>query len=378
MGRRRGRPPALALLVLLVVLGGCWDSRSLDQRAFVIMMGIDRPEEHIFEVTVEVPLGATGGGGEAGLLGTDRQWEGVSARAISVERALETISANLARELDLRLLSTVVIGEEMARHGLHDLDWLSRTLDVPSVANVAVTRGKAAKVALGESHLFAVPGLFPHFTLGGTFTRSPAVVPTPVWLIMLRLFHSPFEDAYAAGLTVDEQGINTDGLAVFRDNRLAGWLDKEETELFGMVKAGRYQGVLSRRLPETQAGWVSFSVQGGRTRLGVRLEDDEPVLTIDQNLRGTLRELVGRRITDLAQELRVEQDLAESQRQALAELVARLQEIGSDALGFGEIMRRRHPRHPAVADGKTWQEAYARARVEVAVQVVITTPGFAK
>lgn len=358
---------------------GCWDLRTLDQRAFALLMAVDRQDGQ-WQVTMQIAVpgkrggGAQGGGAES----TPAVTELVVGRASSLRQAVDDLRRRLYRELDTSHMDTVVIGEAAAREGLDRLLFLGRSLRVPVVASVAVSRGPAFQVARARSPALNLPALFTARGFTGSYTRHPAVIPVPVWMLFNRFLPSPLQDPYAPGLVARDGYIDFAGVALFSGPRMVGWLDGHDAATFGVVRARRVAASLSTALPpegSLPGGRVAVRVVTGRIRYSADLRDGRPVLQLHASLQGELDEAPPGLFRDARGQARAEQALERELEASLERLMHRLQELGSDPIGFGEDLRARWPDSPFVRDKPSWRAAYRQAEVEVRAQVSITTSG---
>jgi spore germination protein KC len=374
------RRTALLMMVMLLLGTGCWDARPIEQRAFVMMMGIDRTPAGQYRVTIQVQrAGYEGqaGGGQRARAPTSQVLvnEGATPR-----QALEHARDELARELDTTFLELTVIGREVAEQHLEELDWIVRAFRVPVSGYVAVAPADAESVVRGNAPGYGMPAQFALFSLlSGGWTRSAAIVEGHMWLMFNRNFFTPLEDAFAPVLAAREDGqLSWQGLAVFKERRLAGLLSEPEAAHFNLLLGARSQMVVAAKVPERQGAKASLFLQTVRVKRRVTWQGDRPVIQIRLLARGILQELIGMRMWEDADERAVENALADALATDVKALVRRLQDLGSDPLGFGELARERAPYRREVSSGDAWRDAYRRAEVDVVVTMRMVSPGYMK
>ena len=132
----------LILLFCLLFTPGCWDRIELEDLAYILAMGVDYlPDEELIEVTVSVirPIG-TRGGAQAGGGGEREAFNIITTKGVTLSSALEQLHTQLARMAYFAHNGAIIIGEKLARQGLHlILDRLTRVIDVRLTANIFVT-----------------------------------------------------------------------------------------------------------------------------------------------------------------------------------------------------------------------------------------------
>lgn len=372
------RQAAAIVLLLAVCLGaGCWDARSIDQRAFVVMLGVDKKADGQFRLTLQVQRAgfdqrreAKGGAAAAQLLTTEGE---------TVRQALEKARDDLARELDTTFLDVIVLGRAVAEAGLDDLDWVVRSFRVPVSAFVTVSPGAAEEVVRAGAIGFLMPAQFALFSLmGGSWTRSAAVVPGLKWMIFNRTLYTPLEDPFAPVLSNTDSQLVWAGLAVFREHHLAGLLSERDAATFNMLLGGRAERIVTAGLPGRPKASVSLYIQGIRVKRKVIWVQNRPLIQIRLTARGNLTEAVGIRVASGEAETAVEGAVAQALSDEVRDFLRRLQELGSDPVGFGELARQAAPYRREVQTGKAWREAYQRARIDVVSKVTMAAPGYMK
>lgn len=274
-------------------------------------------------------------------------------------------------------MDTIVVGERAAAN-LEDLDWIARALRIPAASFVAVARGEAEAVVRAETPAFGVPGQYTLQAFRGHWTRTPAVVRVFSWMMLHRDLLAPLADPYAPVLTSQKYGLNWDGMAVFRGPHLAGFLDEDAASLFNVVQGERMEATVSAAMAGEPAVRAALFVHNSRSRRWVTWEGERPVLHVQLNVSGDLRELSGMNLGDPAKQARVEASLAAALAGDVRGLLQRLQQLKADPLGFGERARQVAPYHPRVRDRQAWGAVYPQARVDVRTHVEISSTGFKK
>lgn len=377
--RRAALASLLALaLVMMMLATGCWDARPIDQRAFAVMMGIDFTPESQYRVTIQVQRA-----------GYERQGAGQKAQAPTAQilanegptprQALERVRDELARELDTTFLELTVVGRTIAEQHLEDLDWVVRTFRVPVSGYVAVAPADAESVVRASAPGYGMSAQFALFGLqSGGWTRSAAIVPGHMWMMFNRNFFTPLEDAYAPVLAAREGKLNWQGLAVFRGHRLAGMLSETDAAHFNMVLGNRSEMIVSAKVPNREGARAALYLQTVNVNRKVTWQGDRPVIHLKITARGDLQELIGMRMWNEEDERAVENALADSLATDIKGLIRRLQELGSDPIGFGEMARQAAPYRREVSSGEAWSEAYRRAQADVVVTMRMVAPGYMK
>lgn len=363
-------------MLVLLLTTGCWDARSLDQRAFVVMMGIDTAPEGRFKVSMQLQRAGFEQQRPEGK-GTVPAATVLVAEGGTVRQALEKAREDLARELDTTFLDVFVLSQAVAREHLDELDWVVRTFRVPVSAFVTVTPGEAEPVLRAKAIGFQMPAQFAIFSqMGGQWSRASAVVPGLMWMMFNRNFFTPLEDPFAPVLTTAGDQLGWEGLAVFRGHRLAGLLTEQEASAFNLLLSSRAERIITADVGG--GARATLYVQAVRVKRKVLWEQDRPVIQVRLSARGLVEELTHMRLTSREQEEAVEGALASQLVREVEALLRRLQELESDPVGFGELARQAGPYRREVRSGDAWRAAYRNARIDVTARVTMVSPRYMK
>lgn len=373
------RVTLLGMVLLLFLTTGCWDSRSLDRRAFVAMMGIDVSPEGQFRVSLQVQTAGyqqQRGGGQQGAVPPMI----LVSTGGTVRQAVAQAQNNLARSLDFALMNVIVLGESVTRTHLEELDWLLRGYGFPVSVYVVVTPGEAEEIMRSRASGYTLSAHFVDFSMApGSGNRSSALVEGHLWLMWNRNWFTPLEDMYAPVLIANEvHELKWAGAAVFHRHALAGYLSEAEAATLNLLLASRSDRLLSATVPGRAGARATMMVHKAGVRRRVRWEGDRPVISIAVNVGGDLQELVGASLESPAAERDAEAAMEDALIREVKDLLTKLQDLGSDPVGFGELARQAGPYRSEVQSGPAWRAAFRRARLDVTAKVQILAPGFAK
>lgn len=260
MGSKRWVAAMLALLVLLPA-AGCWNYREPDDVAWVTAIGLDRGRENLLRVTLQVAVPKDiGGGGEEGGGGGGGSGFFVTAMDVpSIDSALETMNAFVDRQGDLTHTKVVVISRELAEEDVSRYFMtLNRFWQFRPATTVLISQDPAEKtIRRAQPILELNPGKYWELvTQGWKYTefiprdgfrvvdanlRTPGAAPLVPLVGLEREEEGPPDRTFKskgeqiAGDLARKGGVKVEffGAAVFRDGRMVGTLNGNET---GMVK----------------------------------------------------------------------------------------------------------------------------------------------
>ena len=106
----------ILLLVLQIVLSGCYDPRELDDLAYVIAIGVDKGKEKKLEVSfqIAIPINIAGEGSSTGQATSTL----LSIESDSVFGAVSLANKQISKELNLSQNKMIVFSEELSKGSL--------------------------------------------------------------------------------------------------------------------------------------------------------------------------------------------------------------------------------------------------------------------
>lgn len=384
------------LCCALALLCGCSGGQEIEDCLFVIAMAVDPAEDGNLTVTVKALSGTqedappqTRMRGEqepSGAQGADEQTEPgyvvMSATAKSCLKALDLLGATTPRTVNLSQLQEVVLARPLAQTdaALSVLREIHALFEANAGAVVVVTPDNAGDFIRRQYAMFGVrlsqylQVLFDHFEKLGT------IPPDANLSAVIAAMESGTRDAatvYAAAndfgstLLLGEEDV-TDrlpghlprtsparneylGSAVFSGARMVGTLTGDETTMLRLLsgKAVATSFVLDEAMLQVK--------RRARIKRTLTEEGGLPVLgaSVSMHLLISAGSLT-----------RTDAEIAAQIERSAAALIEKLQGMGSDALGYGELAVRRSVDIPAW-ERAGWRQAYASAQVRAAVKVKI-------
>lgn len=365
----------LLLAVLLILHTSCWSSREVESLAFVMALGVDADENGV-RLTVQVALPAGGAGGGGGQ-GAERPVWVTSFTAPSLTEGIFNMPALFGREPFLGHLQVVIMGQDFAKDGIHQLlDFLARERQVRDTIRLAVAVDKAEDILLVEPKVVQMPAdymveLLKQGERTGMIPPSEFLRTRQAWhnrprlqiiLPLLQPLEETEEESPAvapeekppAEAEKKPEALLLKGSAVFRDDRLVGLLDTTESRglawLMGsvnntIISIPREEGAITQH-----ANFASVKFRMRKAANGARLT---AVVSQDGNLtQWPLREQ-GITYPLLKQFERVLVQQIETEIRASLKAIQEVYQV--DVIGIGEQLRRHAPEQFAALK---WEEAF--------------------
>lgn len=390
-----------ALLSILIAssLPGCWNRRELNTLAIVVAMGLDQaPEKGKVEVIAQIvkpgeitpPSGKGGGGRSAGS-------KPVVVLTTSGDTVFDAVR-NAVLQMDRRLFwphaKVIVVGEELARSGVAPLlDWIDRDAEPRRLSWLFVARGNARDVLSAEGLIEKVPAAF----LENLAKASGAVSKAPKVRLhdFLKLLTTEGRDPFCAGIEVLEKAedpggpgeatgqsedegksVELAGTAVFKKDRLTGWLNEKETRGLLWVLGKVESGVVVVPSPTRGGGRLSLEITRARSRITPHFAGGQLSIAVEIKEEGNVGEQLS--FGKLAKPeifAALEKKQAEVIEQEVRAALAKAQkEWGVDIFGFGEAVHRKYPKEWSRLKAH-WREVYPTVEVNLKVSTKLRRMG---
>jgi spore germination protein KC len=352
----------LAVLLLMTPISGCWERRELNETAFVLGLGLDKaPSGYRVTLQVVIPSAITpqaaGGGGGVGVP--------VIMSSFNVPTLYETqrqyalISSRVAYYGHIRVL---VIGEELARSGIAEvLDVLKRSREPRDDYYVMVARNNTAENVLGIlTPLNKLPAskLFESLEKSQNISAKTVAVPfrsllesmlcqgkNPV-LTGLEILGNSKAGKKQSSLegTLPQARMRFSNVAVFRKDKMLGWLDDNETIGYNYVTDNVVQSTGPVEGDDGQP-IVIGSLQTSTTRK-VKVENGKPHIYLHVKATCNVQEVES--LDDLSKE----ETIKELERKTEERIIYRMrtavehinERFNADIMGFGESIYRSNPK----------------------------------
>ena len=380
--RRRAFTAAL-VSALLLASPGCWDRREVVDLATVMGMAVDRAEEGGYRLSVQVVIsGQFGGAGQSGGGGSKGGTKPVyvlSQKGSDLMDAYRRLQERLPRRLWFADNRVLIIGEAVAREGVTPvIDFFSRQRQTRLLSLVTVAPGEGRRVLLAQPPLARVPA---------EGIRQVERLHTGVVVNMkdfLNMLAAEGADAVAARVEVapaDPRNpqaageVRVNGAAVFRGDRLAGWLSDAETRGLLWLRREFRQGVVT--VPDPRGdGPVSVEITHAAVRVRPREEGNRIVMDMSVWADGELREVTG--AIDLTRPQTIEglqEALAGEIEDRIRATLRKTQgEFGADVLRFGEAVHRFLPTRWKQVK-RAWRQEFPRVDLKLSVRARIRRTG---
>lgn len=378
------------LIILNFILTGCWDKRELNELAITLALGIDKVEgEDEYEVTAQVVVPSAvsmkdGTGGTAVTLFTEN--------GETVYEALRRMTKVSPRKIYPGHLQMLIIGEELAKEGIGEsLDLLARDWELRPDFYVVVAKDVTAREILNvTTDLESIPAskMFAGLKVSekawaGTYgvtldelivdliSEGKEAVLTGIQLAGNKQIGSTQQNIESISKPAQ---IKYDNLAVFKEDRLMGWLTEQDSRGYSGITNSVKSTVTSISCPNE--GKSTIEVTNFHSKIEGNIVHGKPEVNIHTKAEGNVGEVrckIDLKNPESIQEL--EKIYEKEATRIINETIDVLQqEYQSDIFGFGEAIHRSNPQEWNQIK-ENWDEEFSDLTVNVKVDMKIRLTG---
>ena len=412
----KGIRKAVGLLLVfscLFSMSGCWDRTEIEEIAFALGVAVDFPKETKskdieeapvkkvnpnidapdiavspgeregtvslvpveYLITVELPNLRALSSGQSGTAagGGSKPRRLASVVAASMQRAVTALSERVYRPLFFGHQRVLIIGEEVARHGIKPIiDYFLRNLRINPRMRFMISKGEAKKVLdiepqmdpLTSRYLFKLLQNAPNHSFG---------VDSNLLELTNQLMVSG--DAVVSRVTAGKDDATVGGSAVIRDWKLVGWLGEVETQGFCLAKGLARQGTIGVPIPDYPSEELAYYYRNAKSKIVPIVTEEEVSFQILVDLRGGITQETGYLALSKEQLEWAERALAAEVSRRVKAGIDKLQEFKVDACEFGRAVERANYHLWETKYRSQWEEIYPHVNVEVNSVVTILSSG---
>ena len=377
---------AFMMILSLLLFPGCWSRREVEDLAIVTAIGIDRmvlegKERSKISVLVARPS-QLGGQQTKASAETNADWL-VSEVGDTLYDAMRKIYRRSPRNIRIYHNELVIIGENSARAGVQDVfDYLQRHKDIRLRTWMFVSRGDAGETMnampefenmlsqeISEILLRSIPGTSE--TLAVDLKRFSDSLVTPGWDAVLPVVRV-IEPGEAAGSKREQKEagktIMLEGLGLFRNNRLAGFMSPEEVTGFLYIIGETQRGAITLEHKSANRSKSQIAVlisrasseikpvfQEGRLVMEIKIEAEADVAEVQGDTAVGSPEVIKELNREFGQKIK---SIAEGS------LETAQKKLKADIFGFGKKVHQKYPDYWKEVE-RDWYEIYPEVPVIV-------------
>ena len=374
-------------VITVFLLTGCWNRIEVNDIAIVTAIGLDLVEENMIRLTLQVaiptklgPAGASSGGGK------DRSTFVISEKGVTVSEAYRKLQMKLSRRVFFSQSRVLLISESLARKGIFNIiDFYTRFHQPRMNSFIMFTEGAASEVIKNMPNLESV-------SAEETKELAKLSVGLKVYVrdflnMLLTDGLEPYAPQYKlTSVEVDTenesgkiQAIN--GAAVFKKDKLIGWMDETETRGILWLRNEIEGGVITIKVPKEKGGGnISLDIIRSKTKILPHHDHGQMKITVNVTSEMSAIENTSKLVLFNPKVIEEIQKNIEKEIKGRIQLVVNKaqKDFQSDIFGFGQAVYREYPKAWNTFYKKNWNHEFSQVEVNIKSKVYVRRIGLSK
>jgi len=229
----------LLTITICFTLLGCWDSVETEKLGVVTIFGIQLAGKDNIKVTIQEVSPRSPGSGNQPSTTSGRSFNVYSDEGATISEVIQKISSSEHQRIYFAHTKVIILDEELVKlKGIQPVvDFYDRTPAMRLRTWLLISKGgKVDKMLSGNTGINMDTGLFLEETI--TNEKDNSYLTVKNLKDFIEMINKPGSEAYTAGISispknsndkVEEIKLNIEDTAVFKNDKMAGWLNKDES-----------------------------------------------------------------------------------------------------------------------------------------------------
>ncbi|HHY14013.1 MAG TPA: Ger(x)C family spore germination protein [Thermoanaerobacterales bacterium] len=393
MGNKNKIKTIIMIIILLILLTGCWDRIDIENRALIVGAAFDvadeteivKFEEEIedkdllkkikpkYKLSLEIlnPKAFEvntdeGGGGGSGEI---KKSIVLSDEGRSLVQARHKISPKINRVPTASHLQLIIMSEEVAREGIWDpIDCFIRDPHCPRGATVHISEGPASDILETNLDMGESPSLFINEIIDNLMGDIRVVEKTVGETYFDMITKSGF---IIPKIVRSDKSLEFSGAGVFREYKMVGWLNSVELEARQWIclpkKEEVQSGLITVSDPEDSNNIYVMEILGTDRKFKSRKSQDGINIIVEIDIICIIADAPHKRIISDKNIKEIEDEIDLTIEKMTAEIIKKAKhDFKTDMFDYNELIRENHPDFWK-ENGDNWHQVFAND-IEVEVK----------
>lgn len=362
----------LIIILSIIFLTGCWNYRDINQLAIVSGLAIDKASgSDKYRLTAEIV--------DFSLAGKEAS---INSKIIEAEgKSVFDAARNMLKTSPKRLYwghtAIYIINEELAREGIVEvLDWISRDAEPRAEASILISKENTAKSILMASQSAYKP-------ISRDISRSLKAQESAAKSFNVEVYkfiNNLSMDGVSATLPVisliaenNQVTYNIAGTAIFKGDKLIGFLDGEDTKFFLFI-IDKIQGglLLTEYDGDSHPYVITLEIFENKTKFKSDSVNGKLVMKLDIKSEVSIAELDTHKDVEIADEyLKIKSDAEKALESKIKNVIEKVQKnYGTDIFGFGRAVKNDFPQLWK-SESKNWSSIFQDLPVDINAELEV-------
>lgn len=360
----------LLLMIISITLTGCWDQKIFEDIGFVLQIGVESSKDNKLLVSLVYPVINIENKNQANM---------DVNKVTDLREAREKSRMTSSQTLEAGKVQQILLSKEIAKKGVHNLfEITERDPTNPALAFVVVVDG-SPKELIKKLMTFKDkprPSFYINKLLEGN-VKDSYIPETRVYNFDIAYFAQGL-DPITPLIKLETDKVKVIGSALFSEDRMVGSIDTRQTSLLlammNKIKKTEYISSTTDFMEENEKvkRGIALLLRDSKRKIDIKIKDNKPVINISLRFNGVLDEFKWDRTNIPEQQNKLENILCKEIENECIKIIKYMQNVGSDPIGFGDIIRAKYNSYWNSID---WKKAYKDAEINVDVKLNVVSHG---
>jgi spore germination protein KC len=376
---------SVMLILVTSLLSGCWNRIEVNDIAIVTAIGLDLLEDDKVRLSLQVAVPSKLGP-SAGTSGSGNSTFTISEAGATLSEAYRHLQGKLSRRIFFSHSRVLLIGEDLAKKGVsHIIDFYSRYHQPRMNSYIMFTKGDAFDVIKNQPQLESVSAEetreLTKLTVGLTVNIKEfldMLLTDGIEPVAPQFASEPLE-VNAKNESGNAQAII--GAAVFKEDKLVGWMNDSETRGILWLRNEMDMGVITVDIPKEEGGGnISSNIIRTETKLDPKIKGGKIHISVNTTTEMNVMENASKLKLDDSKNIdKVEKEIEKEIKNRIQAVLNKAKnDLRSDIFGFGEAVYKKYPKQWNEKYKKEWDETFPEVEVSINPKVYVRRIGLTK
>jgi spore germination protein len=361
----------ITLIIIPLLFCGCWDQKPFEKIGFITIICIESSPDGHMKLTYAEPVTDPS---------TQARGELLDTTAGLLRQGRENLRRKSSKAIEAGEIQLIMYSKEYAEKGLINQtnEVFERDPTDPALAWVVVVDGSSTELVHKAEELKDKQRPSAYITqLLERSAKSGYTVETRVYKYDL-LYWAPGIDNVAPFIKYVPGAVVMEGSALFSKGKMVGSINQKQNALLlammGELKNKTYTSVtvgMPEDVESPKHGIAALILQKSR-KIKINIVDNKPVVDIYVNLYGYIDEYKWDNFENEENIKKVGKHLQNEFEKESQNLIKYMQEVDSDPIGIGDMIRAKHNKYWKSVD---WYQVYPTAKINAHVNLEIIQYG---
>lgn len=381
----------LIIIILLFSLCGCYNYRELNEIAIVSAIGIDKTDDG-YKMAVQI-MNTKKEGQDTNSSGSQPKFIVYTAEGKTIQGILRDFVLESPRRLYATHLQLLVISEDLAKDGISDiLDWFARDSESRKQFYVLVSENSQSEDILNTLTSLETLNSKKITSNIDTDTRFLGVAEQTTFENVLATYLNDKQELVLPSIRLEgdsdagEKNSNIEQsspktqiflspLAVFKDDKMLGYLTKEESIAMSFIKNKLKSTVIDYKCSDND--YISSEIISSKTSLQPDISSNKPKVTIKINGKANINEInCDWDLENNETILKINKMLEQKIENIINDSIDSInQRFDSDIFGFKDLFYKKDPKYYKTIKDQLTDENLKKLDVKVEVDMSLPQKG---